>query len=229
MPWCPKCKLEYVAGKTICPDCNAELVDSLDDTVEQVPDELSYAAIMGKPLDELETDDSIDSIRLALAENMRQAVEAEKYQCIEDSYIENRSGAGVLIFCGLLGLTALLLNYLGVFNIPMRGFSLVLTYVVMGCLFFVFLISGIRSAIKAKTLKPLVEKEKNDIEKAVQFLKTSLDSYEYKNLKEEGSEVAYLNIYDKAAKDLKLFLTDAPEGFSSYVCDKYLGDLLDEN
>ncbi len=29
MPWCPKCKIEYVEGKTTCNDCGAELVDDL--------------------------------------------------------------------------------------------------------------------------------------------------------------------------------------------------------
>ena len=31
MPICPKCKSEYMPGSLICPDCNCELVDHLDD------------------------------------------------------------------------------------------------------------------------------------------------------------------------------------------------------
>jgi hypothetical protein len=30
MPVCPNCKYEYITGITICPDCNAPLVDSVD-------------------------------------------------------------------------------------------------------------------------------------------------------------------------------------------------------
>ncbi|MBP3542931.1 MAG: hypothetical protein J6J86_01755, partial [Lachnospiraceae bacterium] len=30
MPWCPKCKLEYVEGIKVCPDCGSALVDSLE-------------------------------------------------------------------------------------------------------------------------------------------------------------------------------------------------------
>lgn len=30
MPWCPKCKLEYVEGIKVCPDCGSTLVDSLE-------------------------------------------------------------------------------------------------------------------------------------------------------------------------------------------------------
>lgn len=31
MPWCPSCKLEYVKGIKICPDCNTALVDKLEE------------------------------------------------------------------------------------------------------------------------------------------------------------------------------------------------------
>ena len=34
MPWCPKCKNEYIAGITICKDCNVPLVESLDDDIK---------------------------------------------------------------------------------------------------------------------------------------------------------------------------------------------------
>lgn len=226
MPWCPKCKLEYVEGKTICPDCQVELVSSLDE-VTNIPEELSYAAIMGQPLDQLDMGEQMEELRIAMSTNMSAAT--VKYQSAEDSYVENRSGAGVLLFCGILGLGVLLLNYFGIIKIPMAGFSLILTYTVMGCLFFIFVANGIRSAIKAKNLKPLVEKEKENIEAAKAFLSNEMKNFEYKNLKEEGSEVSYLHIYDKAARDLANFLPDAPEGFATYVCDKYLGDILDED
>lgn len=39
MSWCPKCKNEYRAGITICPDCNEELLEELSEeiTIEFVP------------------------------------------------------------------------------------------------------------------------------------------------------------------------------------------------
>lgn len=33
MPWCPKCKMEYKEGITVCSDCKVELVDNLTDEV----------------------------------------------------------------------------------------------------------------------------------------------------------------------------------------------------
>ncbi len=39
MPWCPKCKNEYRAGITICPDCKEELMEELTEsiTLDYVP------------------------------------------------------------------------------------------------------------------------------------------------------------------------------------------------
>lgn len=36
MPWCPKCKNEYKSGYTVCADCGAELVESLEDGMKSI-------------------------------------------------------------------------------------------------------------------------------------------------------------------------------------------------
>lgn len=43
MPWCPNCRLEYVEGIKICPDCKTALVDSLKEAEEisHLEDELT--------------------------------------------------------------------------------------------------------------------------------------------------------------------------------------------
>ena len=40
MPFCPKCKYEYNAGTTVCPDCGEKLVDQLTEpAMEEKPDQ----------------------------------------------------------------------------------------------------------------------------------------------------------------------------------------------
>ncbi len=42
MSWCPICKEEYKNGVTVCPDCNTELVDSLEDIDELFQELFSF-------------------------------------------------------------------------------------------------------------------------------------------------------------------------------------------
>ena len=39
MPWCPKCRAEYVEGVRTCSDCNYELVDVLPPRLKPVYDD----------------------------------------------------------------------------------------------------------------------------------------------------------------------------------------------
>jgi len=37
MPWCPKCKMEYEEGITVCSDCKIDLVESMEEAIIYVP------------------------------------------------------------------------------------------------------------------------------------------------------------------------------------------------
>lgn len=39
MPWCPKCRIEYVDGVKSCSDCGAELVDKLEEVAEDTEED----------------------------------------------------------------------------------------------------------------------------------------------------------------------------------------------
>ncbi len=50
MSWCPKCKNEYRAGVTICPDCNEELLEELTEAIE-----LEFVPVLQTVDEELKT------------------------------------------------------------------------------------------------------------------------------------------------------------------------------
>lgn len=52
MPYCPKCRYEYRADVTKCPDCDEKLVDELP--AEQVPERVDLVCI-GSYMAEVET------------------------------------------------------------------------------------------------------------------------------------------------------------------------------
>ena len=47
MPFCPKCRYEYTAGSTRCPDCGVDLVDSFP--AEELASDVRFVPMPGLP------------------------------------------------------------------------------------------------------------------------------------------------------------------------------------
>lgn len=230
MPWCPSCKLEYVEGIKICPDCKSALVGSLDELVEE--EELSsYSENYSEENTEnnFDPNDLDDETKQEMINRMKQIIENPTYRCKEEQYDENKSGAYVLTVCGIIGAIVLILNLAGVISLPFSGFSMTLTYVVMGFLFMVFFVSGIRSFFKMNKLKPLVDEEKKNIDKVLDFLKVKKDAGSYTYSDDESYEEAYLRISELAVADIKAEYPDFEPGFAFYVVDRFANEIIDEN
>jgi hypothetical protein len=45
MPFCPKCRFEYVPGAAACPDCGAALVDSLPEAEAPLPHDFTQVEL----------------------------------------------------------------------------------------------------------------------------------------------------------------------------------------
>ena len=222
MAWCPKCKFEYVNGIKICPDCKVELVDTLDaeDELEELEESVN-PYMSGMPSEEE---------RLAMMERYKKISENPPYKCKEDQYEENKSGAVVLLASGIIGLVVLILNAVGVIHMPLSGFSLTLTYGVMGALFLIFIVSGVMAIDKMKALVSLVQKEKEDIELITDFIRTKKSAGEYDLDKEsETYEEDYLHLSDRIVSDVNEAFPELEPGFAFYVVDRFGSDVLDED
>lgn len=234
MAWCPVCKLEYVEGVTVCPDCKSALVDNLNEdsvTEENLADDklIHYDFYNKSDEDDNEAAAAEAEIaRLEMIERMRGIMDNPPYKSKEDALSENKSGAFVLIVFGIIGVGILLLNALGIISLPFYGYSLNLVYIVMGTLFAVFFISGIRSLLKIKKLKPEVVKEKEDIDKVVSFIREKCNNGAYR-LDKDNYEESYLQISNTAVKDVEEAFPDLEKGFAFYIVDRFGSDIFDED
>ena len=234
MPWCPNCKLEYVEGIKVCPDCKTALVDSLDDVNSEEEFEFSdeYNAAEEQIEDalsayfpELSADEREDMLA-----NMKQGAMIPKYKSIQDAYTEHKSGAFSLLLVGVLGVAFVVLNSLKIITLPFNGFSSTLTNVVMGVLFLIFLLSGAFSLVKSSKLKPKAEAEKELIDKIVDFVRTQKKAGIYPLPKEsDGFEFDYIKLTETVVKDVEANFGDLEPGFAYYVVDRFASDVLDED
>ena len=233
MPWCPNCKLEYVEGVKVCPDCKTALVDSLEDTENEdsfeFSDEYNAAeeqveSAMNTYFPELSEEERADMLA-----NLKQGALIPKYKSVQDSYSEHKSGAMSLMLIGILGVAFVVLNALKIISLP-AGFSSTLTTVVMGALFLIFLASGIFSSVKASKLKSKADEEKALIDKVVDFVRSRKKSGVYPTYKEEdGFEFDYIKLTETVVKDVEDNFSDLEPGFAYYVVDRFASEVLDED
>ena len=229
MPWCPKCKLEYVEGIKVCPDCQTALVDSLDDISEDV--DFDVEEEIEEKLDEaLHTylSDATDEDREMMIENIKRAAMIPKYKSKAEALSEHKSGAVSLTIVGLFGIAFVVLSALNLIKLPISGSTL--TNIVMGVLFLIFLVSGIISFAKASKLKPEAVKEEELIKEVVDFVKEKKLAGAYKVDKgSENFETDYIRMNEKIVSDIEEKFPDLEPGFSYYVADRFLSEIIDED
>ena len=149
--WCPKCKAEYRDGITVCADCGVPLVETqtLDLDLSPVEQKISVLKRM----------DSMENLQALSDGNHAYVKKSTKYEDMKSSaYAFLLVGAGgilllILILCGVI---------LPQFAASVKG----LMGIVMGGMFLIFFIIGIRSYTRLGKLKEQSVKEREDTEAA---------------------------------------------------------------
>ena len=181
MPFCPKCKYEFVDGIKKCNECGCDLVDSLDDITNESDEEImDNENIINAELEDSNLGETYESLEGGNVpfdkedEESRFRSSAKTYQKLSDKYEDVKSSAYTLILVGGVGLFVMILQWINVIKFPISSQTKWLFNSVLGGMFIIFLAAGIVSFMHAKKVKIEADIEDELINKINQFAKENI-------------------------------------------------------
>ncbi len=209
MPWCPKCRNEYVEGKTHCPDCDVDLVEELGPEEVHLPRKDYEFPEDFRPEEVLEGPEE-------------RPKPARTYKSPEERYKDARSSAGSFLLVGGAGFILMALALAGILSLPFHNFALIS----MLLFFVVFLCIGVFSLKNSRKIRESMEAENAFVEKVKTWYQ------------EEGAvreriqsvpsdlpeEIRYFQLYDAVRQTLAEQFPEMEEA----LLDKLTSDFCEE-
>lgn len=211
--WCPKCKNEYIEGITRCADCGLDLTETLtensktfDSDVFSMPDDTNASTV----LDEEEAP--------------KACVFVSKRTKQEDL----RSTAYSFVLVSILGAVLLILFAVGIIPLNMTGYMKVLSCSVMGIVFFLFFIIGIRSFIQLKSVKKEALEEERYFKMITEWFKgaNSSDRADWDIESNQPKEQIYFVRYEKMKQLIEEKYPSLDEAFLDHIIESLYDELF---
>lgn len=159
--WCPNCKNEYVPGITQCADCGVALVESLAEYDAQESQESDVKKI------------DFDEVAQVAEETPVKAAHA--YISKKSKTEDMKSTAYTFTIVGILGIVLLILFATGVLPLHTANYMKVMICIVMGAMFVIFLLIGIRAFQQIKTYSDEADNEEQILAEITAWFRDSYD------------------------------------------------------
>lgn len=223
--WCPKCKNEYVAGIATCADCGIALVDSLTEYEAELVKEQKTAYIS---IDNTDCDNLNRASCDETEPEEKTTRPAHAYVSTKSKAEDMRSTAYTFTITGILGIVFLILFGAGVLPVHTASYMKVLICIVMGAMFAIFLLIGIRSFRQIKILANAAESEEMLLSDTLAWFRTSYQAADIDAdlNKNQPEETLYFTRYDKMHRILIEKYPDMEESLLDHVIELLYAELF---
>ena len=216
--WCPKCKSEYQDGITVCAVCGCPLVKTL-------------------PM-EVDASSAEENVRL-----LNQVDGRENLQALSDgnnAYVEKstkyedmKSTAYSFLLVGAAGILFLILALTGIIPLQFAAYMKGLMGIVMGIMFLIFFVIGIRSYMQLGELQTQVVKEIDDIESAKKWFRNNYSAKAVDLSLDLDTSESLTNKYFQRSLFIKRMLhqqfPDFEDSFLDYITEQFYEELFPQD
>lgn len=239
--WCPKCKNEYVAGITACVDCGCELVEDLEafekqeaaKNLEAFQDRMDFTISENEASNDNAdafTDDAVSDDSDVKNAETEKTQPMRAYVSKKAKKEDMKSTAYTFTLVGAIGLIVLVLSELNVLPFSIPTHMRLMLGVVLGAMFLIFFIIGLRYFKLFKDMGNADVEEQEQFKTITTWFTTcySANAIDEDIPSDLSEEQLYFSRYDFMSKAILVEYPDLDEAFLDHIIESLYTEIFKE-